>query len=66
MLVLSRKQGERIFVGDLIKITVVRIGPGTVRVGIEAPRDMDIVREELTFDLSPDQADLLEAAGSVA
>lgn len=47
MLVLSRKVGERIVVGDRIKITVVRMGQGSVRIGIEAPNDMAIVREEL-------------------
>ncbi len=51
MLVLSRKAGERILVGDDVVITVVRVGPNSVRVGIEAPRDMNIVREELcNFD----------------
>lgn len=48
MLVLSRKPGERILIGDDIEVTVVRIGPNNVRIGIEAPREMAIVREELT------------------
>lgn len=47
MLVLSRKVGERVMVGDKVVITVVRIGPNAVRLGIEAPKDMNIVREEL-------------------
>lgn len=47
MLVLSRKAGERILIGEDIAITVVRIGPNTVKIGIDAPRDMNIVREEL-------------------
>ena len=47
MLVLSRKTGERILIGDDVAITVVRIGPNSVRIGIEAPRSMNIVREEL-------------------
>ena len=47
MLVLSRKAGERILIGDDVAITVVRIGPNSVRVGIEAPRSTNIVREEL-------------------
>ena len=50
MLVLSRKSGERILIGDEIAITIVRIGPNTVRLGIDAPRDMNIVREELTVE----------------
>lgn len=47
MLVLSRKPGEKILIGDKVQITIVRIGPNTVRLGIDAPRDMNIVREEL-------------------
>ena len=47
MLVLSRKPGEKILIGDNVTVTIVRIGPNTVRIGIEAPRDMNIVREEL-------------------
>jgi carbon storage regulator len=47
MLVLSRKVGERIVVGDKVIITVVRMGQGSVRIGVDAPGDMTIVREEL-------------------
>jgi len=35
-------------IGDDIEVMVVRIGPNTVRLGIVAPRDINIVREELT------------------
>lgn len=52
MLVLSRKVSERVLVGDNVVVTIVRIGPNTVRLGIEAPKDMNIVREELT-DTNP-------------
>ena len=47
MLVLSRKPHERILIGNDIAVTVVRVGPNIVRLGIEAPRDVPIVREEL-------------------
>jgi carbon storage regulator CsrA len=47
MLVLSRKVGQRILIGDRIAVTVVRVGPGVVRIGIEAPSEMPVVREEL-------------------
>jgi carbon storage regulator len=47
MLVLSRKVGERILIGDNIAVTVVRIGQGGVRLGIEAPGDLEVIREEL-------------------
>ena len=47
MLVLSRKVGERILVGDQVTVTVVRIANGAVRIGIEAPPEMAVMREEL-------------------
>jgi len=47
MLVLSRKVGERILIGDNITVTVVRVAQGTVRIGVEAPDDLPIVREEI-------------------
>jgi carbon storage regulator len=47
MLVLSRKAGEQILIGDSIVVTVVRINPQEVRIGIEAPSDVEIVRTEL-------------------
>ncbi len=47
MLVLSRKVGERIWIGDDISVTVVRITGGGVRIGIEAPAELPVVREEL-------------------
>jgi carbon storage regulator CsrA len=47
MLVLTRKLNEEILIGDDIKITLVRIKGNTVRVGIEAPRDVRVKRGEL-------------------
>ena len=46
MLVLSRKDAERIFIGDTIVVTVVKIQGGVVRLGIEAPPEILITREE--------------------
>jgi carbon storage regulator len=47
MLVLSRKVNETILMGDDIRITVVRISPYAVRIGITAPEDIKIIREEI-------------------
>ena len=47
MLVLSRKVYESIIIGDNIRITVVGIHSGQVRLGFEAPRDVEIYREEI-------------------
>ena len=55
MLVLSRKVGERILIGENISVTVVRITGGGVRLGIEAPTELPVIREELRNRL--DKAD---------
>ena len=47
MLVLSRHVNEKIHVGSEITITVVRIAGNKVRIGIDAPHDMNVVRDEL-------------------
>jgi carbon storage regulator len=46
MLVLSRKVGEQILIGDRIVVTVVRIGPKAVRIGVEAPAGVPIARSD--------------------
>jgi len=47
MLVLSRKQDEKIIIGDCITLMVVSIQGDKVRLGIEAPKDVSIHREEV-------------------
>lgn len=47
MLVLSRKPGEEILIAGIIKVRVVGVNRGRVRIGIDAPSDVDIVRSEI-------------------
>jgi carbon storage regulator len=47
MLVLSRKENERLFIGENIVVTIVRLAGGLVRLGIEAPPEIQIQREEV-------------------
>lgn len=47
MLVLSRKSGERIQIGSEIEISVVRVKGDRVQIGIQAPRDVIVRREEI-------------------
>jgi len=47
MLILSRKEDESVIIGDNIKIKVVSIDKGSVKIGFEAPDNMLILREEL-------------------
>ena len=51
MLVLSRKQNERIRVGDSVVVTVVRVSGDKVRIGIEAPPHVRVLRDELEQEL---------------
>ena len=52
MLVLGRKKSEVILIGDDIRVTILRISGAVVRVGVEAPKGLDIVREELKLHQS--------------
>jgi carbon storage regulator len=47
MLVLSRKLGEKIVIGENIVVTVVKIDRNQIRIGIEAPHDVPVYREEI-------------------
>ena len=48
MLVLSRKENQKLQLGDSITLTIVRLSGDQVRLGIEAPREVRILRDELT------------------
>jgi carbon storage regulator len=61
MLVLSRKLGEKIYINENICITVVDIDRGKIRLGIEAPRDVPIFRQELLVDAPPAKPDVVPA-----
>jgi carbon storage regulator len=47
MLVLSRKRGERIAIGEAIVVTVLRLSGGRVKLGITAPDDVSVLRTEV-------------------
>ena len=53
MLVLSRKKNESIKIGDNIVITVVEVRGDKVRLGIEAPREISVIRSELNDRVEP-------------
>lgn len=48
MLILTRKQGESITIGENIKVTILDVKGKYVRVGVEAPRDLAVHRQEIS------------------
>ncbi|MBP2027786.1 carbon storage regulator [Acetoanaerobium pronyense] len=52
MLVLKRKSGESIMIGEDVEIKIVDIGDGTVKIGIEAPKSIEIMRKEVIEQVS--------------
>lgn len=50
MLILGRREGERIRIGDDVTITILSLHRGKVRIGIDAPEEVDVVRTELLDD----------------
>jgi len=53
MLVLSRKVGESLLIGEAIEITVTQVGRGRVRLGVNAPKDVRVRRTELLESTHP-------------
>lgn len=64
MLVLSRKESEKIMLGDEIVLTIVRISGDRVRLGIEAPSGMLILRKELDLENDDSAAGIGEKSKS--
>ncbi len=57
MLILTRKKGEAIAIGDHIKVQVLNVKGGQVRIGIDAPRDVHINREEFDLNMMIEEPD---------
>jgi carbon storage regulator len=53
MLVLNRKEGESVVIDDDIKVVVLKVKGRQVKIGIEAPRDTKIAREEISHKKDP-------------
>ena len=63
MLILTRKVNESLLVGDDIKLTVLGIKGGQIRIGISAPRDVSVHRQEVYDRIQQEQKGLKEAEG---
>lgn len=57
MLILSRKEEEGILLSDNIKIKILSIDKGSVKIGIDAPNDVSILREELKIAVTKENKD---------
>jgi len=55
MLVLSRKKGESVVIGDEVVVTVIEIRGDKVRLGIEAPKSTGVHRSEVWVQINPDK-----------
>lgn len=61
MLVLARRKGESLMIGEDIEITVVDIQGDKVRIGITAPRSLSVLRKELIEEVSSTNAEAAQA-----
>lgn len=57
MLVLSRRMGETLVIADNIRLTILGVSGGQVRIGIEAPREISVHREEIYQKIQLEQSD---------
>jgi len=65
MLVLSRKKGQSIVIGDNIEITVVEIQGDMVRIGINAPREITVHRQEVFQQIKAENQQALQQSQSL-
>ncbi len=61
MLILTRKIGESIIIGDDITIKVVETGKNSIRIGIDAPKEISVLRQEVYESIQ--QANILSSQG---
>ena len=66
MLVLTRKPGEQIVIGNNIRVTIVSVGPGRVKIGIEAPPDVRIDRQEIHEKILHEQEQSTDVLAAVS
>ena len=64
MLVVTRKTDETIYIGDNIKITIVGAGTDKVSIGIDAPRDITVLRGELRDTIKENEIAAIKVSAS--
>lgn len=61
MLILSRKTGEKLMIGDDVELTILGIKGNQVRVGVSAPKDVPVHREEVYLRIQNEKQDVAKA-----
>jgi len=62
MLVLTRRKGETLVIDDAIRVTVLNVAGNQVRIGVEAPKDIEVHREEI-WEKIQDERESFEGIG---
>jgi carbon storage regulator len=62
MLILTRRPGERVVIGEEITVTVMEVAGQTVRLGIAAPKDLPVYREEIWLAVQAENVAAAETA----
>ena len=65
MLVITRKKGESILIGEDIEITVVKVDDGSVKLSIAAPKNVTILRKELYKEVTEENKNALVFDSSI-
>lgn len=65
MLVIKRKRGQSVLIGDDIEIFISEIDNGYVKIGINAPKSCKIIRRELLDEISRENTESIESAESI-
>jgi carbon storage regulator len=61
MLILSRKTGEKLMIGDDVELTILGIKGNQVRVGVSAPKDVPVHREEVYLRIQSEKQEVVKA-----
>ncbi|MGL6104489.1 carbon storage regulator CsrA [Romboutsia sp.] len=65
MLVITRKKGESLLIGEDIEIKIVKVEDGSVKIGIEAPKDKVILRKEVYENVKQENSEAIISADEI-